>query len=204
MTRLRVGSGQFLAAVSGAILIGSLFLNWYGARFAGQSEGFNAWQAFSLISVLLYAAGAAGLLYGLWHLFARGLPSRFMPAVAMSVVGLCAACLTIFRLISMPDLEPGLAAQVSPQVGIFIGLVASVGLLAGGLAVIGSEHAARLQSLTGLDRFSGQPAPGSVDRFSHAEQPQTVETAQSTTNGGDASSEAVGPHADTQTRSDGP
>jgi hypothetical protein len=199
MTRLRVGSGQFLAAVSGAILIGSLFLDWYGARFAGQSEAFDAWQAFSLISVLLYAAGAVGLLYGLWHLFDRGLPSRFVPAVAMSLVGLCAACLTIFRLIVMPNLEPGLAAQVSPQVGIFIGLVASVGLLAGGLAVLGSEHAARLQSLTG-----GQPAPGSVDRFSHADQPQTVETAQGTTNGGDASSEPVGRHPDTQTRSEGP
>lgn len=202
MTRLRVGYGQFLAAVSGAILIGSLFLNWFGASFAGQSEAFNAWQAFSLISVLLYAAGAAGLLYGLWHLFDRGLPSRFGPAVAMSLVGLCAALLIVFRLIVMPDLEPGLATQVSPNVGIFIGLIASIGLLAGGLSVLGSEHADRLRALTGLD-FGRQPSPGSVGQFSQAEEPKTMETAQSPTNGGETS-ETVRPHADSHTRSDGP
>jgi hypothetical protein len=125
----RVAPGDWAVGVCGAVLIGSLWLPWYGA--AGHD--FNAWQAFAVNDVIFLAVGAMAL--GL--VFTTASQSSGAVPIAISVFtslgGILAAILAIVRLVWPLDSADRMA-------GVWIGTGAALALAATALLAQRSEH----------------------------------------------------------------
>jgi hypothetical protein len=131
-----------MAALSGTALLLSLFLPWYGTG----TEDATGWEALAAVDVALAVVAAFGA--GLLVVTA----SQRVPAVpiAMSaivtLVGLIGVVLVLIRLANLP------AGFHSREVGVWVGLVATIGIVAGGLLAMRDERlspAGRHTDLTG-------------------------------------------------------
>src|SRR4051794_37988361 len=52
--------GELLSAAAGAMLLATLFLPWYGLDLDGRATA-DAWQAFGVIDVVLFATAVAAI-----------------------------------------------------------------------------------------------------------------------------------------------
>lgn len=124
---------ELIAAASGVVLIVALFLPWYSrdTDIAGAliSQTWTAWQAMSVIATLLFLIGAVAIA-------AVAAPSGFRGDRLLVPLGLIALALVLFRLVDLPlpdlDLVEGDRAETSREPGLFLALVASVGIVVGG------------------------------------------------------------------------
>ena len=122
--RDRVKLGELVGAAGGLGLLVAEFLPWY------SSEGANAtaWQAFSVIDLIMAAAGIVALSVGVVVL--RRISVSY-PAAGSSVaagLGAIALLLIVYRLIE----PPGGGDEIDREVGIWLGLVAAAGITLGG------------------------------------------------------------------------
>jgi hypothetical protein len=104
-------------------LLVASFLPWYSA--GGQDA--TAWQAFSVIDLVMAAAAVAGLSVGI---VVVGRLSVSYPSAGSSVtalLGVIAFACIVFRLIDPPG-----GGDVSREVGAWLGLVAAAGVAWGG------------------------------------------------------------------------
>jgi hypothetical protein len=118
--------GQWVGALGGAGLLVSTFLGWYGAP--GSSAELTAWEAFSVVDLLLAMAAIAGLSVGI--VAATGLSVSYPVAGSAWAcgAGLLALVLIVFRLLDPPvDGDPDLLT------GAWLGLVSSAAIVLGGL-----------------------------------------------------------------------
>jgi hypothetical protein len=116
-----------------------MLLPWYGrdTDVAGVllSESWNAWQALSVIAVLLFAIGVTAISVpvarALWAPAASFRSDRLL--VPLGLLGLA---LVLFRLIDMPlpsiDLVQGDHVHASRGPGLFLALLATAGIAYGG------------------------------------------------------------------------
>lgn len=136
----RLNTGERLAGLSGLLLLISMFVHWYGVK--GFSGGADAWQAFSLIDIVLLIVAVAAMGLALLG------PSRSdleLPVTASAVVtsfGALAVVLVLLRLIDPPDI--GVAAfaphaEVTRKIGIWLGLLTSIGVAVGGYLAMQEE-----------------------------------------------------------------
>jgi hypothetical protein len=133
-----------LAGLGGIVLLVSLFLRWYGG--AGFPPGVvealppgvsifgpmdvTAWQAFTVIDILLALIAVTAILVPVLSVATRGPAKSIGIAVIASAVGWIAVLLVVFRLIDMPadDLRPllpawlGLAGAVIAWVGSWLSM----------------------------------------------------------------------------------
>ena len=124
---------ELIAAVSGLLLIVALFLPWYtrDTDIAGAviSQTWTAWQATPVIAALLFLVGAVAIA-------AAAAPPGFRRDRVLLPLGLLALLLVVFRAIDLPlpdvDLVEGDQADTSRQIGLFLALLACVGIAAGG------------------------------------------------------------------------
>ena len=118
MGRLR--DGEWIAGAGGVALLVSLFLGWY--------SGASAWEAFSVLDLVLALLALAPL--ALVALQATrespSLPVAF--SVLTVVAGALATLLIAYRILN----QPGPNDLVGVEVGAWIGLAAAVAVLAGG------------------------------------------------------------------------
>jgi hypothetical protein len=127
----RLRYGEWIAGVSGAVLLVSLFLDWYSA--AGGAVTANAWESFSVTDVILAIAALFGLA------LATGAATQRSPAVPVSVgsltvpVAFVASLLVLIKLLSLPDGADG------REFGLYLGVVATLGVLVGAWRSIGDE-----------------------------------------------------------------
>ena len=134
----RLRAGEWIAAVSGGVLVVSLFLPWYSAdRGAGTIE-FSAWEAFSIVDVLLAASGilAVGLLVltAIQRTAAVGIAADTLLTIVAGIVAIVAAIRVI-------DLPAGLdALGAGRAVFAWIGLAAAFGVVAGTLIAMRDER----------------------------------------------------------------
>jgi hypothetical protein len=126
----KLRNGDWIALVSGVVLIVALFLPWYSA--AGETT--SGWAALTVIDVVLAICALFGIAQ--WFFTAQ----QSTPAVPLAVAGLgawtaiVAVILTLIRVVDSPADGLGL------QYGTFVALAASVGLFVGAWRSLGDER----------------------------------------------------------------
>jgi hypothetical protein len=133
--------GEFLGMVAGLVLVGSLFLPWFGtsatnpnSKLYGASGGdtVNAFQTFSTLDWLLISNAAAPFILS-WILARRHALTWRIGEVTM-IVGISAFVLILCNgiILGRPK-DPGAGAiEISLQIGYFVGLLAAAGMLVAG------------------------------------------------------------------------
>jgi hypothetical protein len=131
----KLSVGDQIAAVSGVVLLIALFLPWYGVDvdFAGVtgSASASAWEALGFIDILLFLAALVAI--GVPVAKATGsLPDDVPGPLLVLVAGGVAVLLVLFRIIDLPTPDFGGGVDFSREWGIFLGLIAAVGVAYGG------------------------------------------------------------------------
>jgi hypothetical protein len=114
--------GDVLAAGGGALLLISLFLDWYSTPGGG---GLTGWRAFAVTDVLLALLGVLGLGVGAAVVTRRTPVVPVALGVIGSVAGPVGVLLVLFRLLDPPGESLGIA------VGALLGLAGALGVAAG-------------------------------------------------------------------------
>jgi hypothetical protein len=123
--------GNYLAALGGIALIGSLWLDWYGldlpplirAFFSGTRTG---WESFSSADVILLSCGLAALV--LTALAVAMNAARL--GLVTALIGSVATGLVIVKILD----QPGPDALITVEEGAYVALVGALAIVAGGLA----------------------------------------------------------------------
>lgn len=134
----RLDRGLLIAGGGGLLLLISLFLPWYGVTAslgAGSPSvdvSVSAWDAFSLVDVLLFLvavlAVAAAALTAAGRLPVLPLPLGRIVLAA----GVIALVLVLFRLLNVPGDTSGPGFDIGREIGPFVALVAAVLIALGG------------------------------------------------------------------------
>jgi hypothetical protein len=134
----RVSPGELLGMGAALVLLASLWLPWFttsssnpNSRLPGGAHGgdsANAWAVFSTLDWLLVAACAAPFI--LTWIIARGHALTWKPGEVTMIVGIVAFVLILCNGIILG--RPGDSVDISLNIGYFVALLASVGLLAAG------------------------------------------------------------------------
>jgi len=124
---------ELIAPGSGLLLIVALFLPWYtrDTDIAGAviSQTWTAWQSTAVIAGVLFLIGAVAI-------GTVAAPSGFRGDRLLVPLGVLALALVVFRAIDLPlpdvDLVEGDSVNADRGLGLWLALVASVGVLVGG------------------------------------------------------------------------
>jgi hypothetical protein len=126
----RVRHGEWIAGVSGAVLLVALFLDWYSSDGGASANG---WESFTVTDVLLAVAALFGIA------LAVGAATQRSPAVpqatgALTVpIAFVAAIGVVIQALSLPE---GADAR---ELGLWIGVAAVLGVLVGAWRSIGDQ-----------------------------------------------------------------
>jgi hypothetical protein len=136
----RLRAGEWLAALSGLALLVALILPWYGDD-AGTRTGWESLGALDLILALLaLAALAIPVVTALHRVPAVPLAHESLVTLAAGFVWL----LVVFRVLNLPDWAEG------REPGLWLALVATLGILVGGLVAMRDERLTRESRHTDL------------------------------------------------------
>jgi hypothetical protein len=136
----RLRAGEWIVGVSGLVLLVALFLAWYGDE-AGTRTG---WQSLGALDVVLAVVALAALAIPVVTAVHR------VPAVPLAhqslvtLAGLLALLLILIRVLNMPDWA------VEREWGLWLGLAATVGIVAGALLAMRDERLTRESRHTDL------------------------------------------------------
>jgi hypothetical protein len=134
----KVSPGEFTGMGAALVLLASLWLPWFttssdnpnselpGGVTGGDSA--NAWQVFATLDWLLVSACAAPFI--LTWIIARGHALTWKPGEVTMIVGIVAFMLILCNGIILG--RPGDSVAIGLGIGYFVGLLASLGLLAAG------------------------------------------------------------------------
>ena len=126
----RLRAGEWLAAAGGLLLLGSLFMPWYG--------GGSGYEVLTVIDILLVLVAAVAIALAVLQATqtTQALPVAF--GVLTVVIGAIGVLLVLFRLIDAPGELDG------PDAGAWLGLVAAVALTAGSWRSLANEHVSHI------------------------------------------------------------
>jgi hypothetical protein len=159
-----------IAAVSAVFLFIVMFLSWFGVDIPDEAVGLiaaadldtsaNAWQAFGFIDIVLFVTIIVAI--GAAVMKANAQSVNLPVAMSALVAGLGALCviLVLFRVIDPPG-----DGGISRKIGLFLGLIGSVGIAYGGYLSMQEEgtsfqgEADRLQNRGGGSGGAPPPPP---------------------------------------------
>jgi hypothetical protein len=138
-----------VAGIGGVVLLGSLWLKWYGFdadALAPKGEGVlnllntgtpsvSAWQAFSVIDILLALFAALAIGVPLTSMFAKTTAKPVAFTVLSSCGGVLAVLLVLFRIVD----QPGSNELVAVKSGAWIGLAGAILTLVGSWLAMADE-----------------------------------------------------------------
>jgi len=123
MDRRRLGAGEWVASISGVVLLVSLFLPWYQPSATG-------WESLAAIDILLAFVAASGVLVGIVTAVQRVPAVPIATSALVMISGTFGVLLVLFRVIDLPHgaagrewaLWLGLAGAAGIPVGAFIAM----------------------------------------------------------------------------------
>jgi hypothetical protein len=134
----RVTPGELIGMGAALVLLASLWLPWFttssenpNSKLPGGAHGgdsANAWAVFSKLDWLLVSACAAPFI--LTWIIARGHGLSWKPGEVTMIVGIVAFMLILCNGVILG--RPGDSVDIGLGIGYFVGLLASIGLLAAG------------------------------------------------------------------------
>ena len=144
--------GEWIAGVSGIVFIIVMFTSWFsytiGVKIttsAGDTYtpggSMTAWESFPIIAYIFLLAAVVAVCFA----FISLLRSKKLPVFVSILVTVLAGIVFILilkNIIILPNLKPSrgsvtfLSAQAIRDIGIFLGLIASLGIEVGGLLSI--------------------------------------------------------------------
>jgi Restriction Endonuclease associating with ARP len=138
MAPRRPGPGELLAGASGLLLLGAMFLPWFGLNGRARvpnlgvidigARNLNAWEAFGAIDIVLALTAAVALAYGAVA-FVRTPPALL--ALALIAGAAVSALLIVYRLIDPPNIHveaSDTAYETARRLGAFFGLLCTAGM----------------------------------------------------------------------------
>jgi len=132
MRRVRIG--EIVAGVAGAVLLLSLFLEWYTVR--GRAEGLTAWSAFSFVDLLVCLVALLGIALAVSQVVGRGPALPVAIGVITATLGLAATLLVLYRILN----QPGPNDAIGVGAGAWIGLAACLGVFLGAWLSLSDER----------------------------------------------------------------
>ena len=172
-------TGEKVAGASGVALLLIMFLfSWFGIEVAGfgSPEGANAFEAFGLIDIVLLITAITAIALPVMSMTQSQVDLPVALSAVVALLGALSVVLVLFRIISPPDFgipgsvdvgfgEVDTGADTTREIGVFLGLLAALGVAAGGWMAMQEEGTsigdARNQA---RDRFGGgggaPPPPG--------------------------------------------
>jgi hypothetical protein len=131
---LLLGIGENLTFVSGLVLAVSAFTGWYTGPSSGITVSVTGWHTGTL-GKLVFFVGLAVLLVVVLREVGVELPAAAPESLVTIALGALATIFVLIRLINIPD-DFFFAGR---GVGIWISLVAALGVIAAGLLQISDE-----------------------------------------------------------------
>ena len=143
----RLSTGEKIVGVSAILLFAFMFFDWFGVEvsgisgFSGDFGAGNAWDTLDFIPIVLIATVIAALAL----VVVRLSDADFEPVVPMSVIvavlGGLSVLLILYRVIDPPGVSevPGVEVDVTRKLGLFLSLIAAVGVAFGAYRTMEDE-----------------------------------------------------------------
>jgi len=129
-------AGERIAWVSGLVLMLSSFMSWYAGRsIEGPTLAVIGWHT-GTIGKLVFFIGLAVIALAILRETGVELPPSVPESLVTIGLGALATILVLIRLISIPDTFAGTSGRA---IGIWIALLAALGVIAAGLLRAGNE-----------------------------------------------------------------
>jgi hypothetical protein len=142
----RLSTGEKIAGGSGVLLFIFMFFDWFKVDVSGGeglfslSIGGNAWEAFSTIDIILMIVVLVAVGVAVVRLSDAVFEPPFSLNAAVAILGGIAVLLILYRIIDPPGDTGGVpGVDISPAVGIFLGLIAAAGITYGGYRAMQEE-----------------------------------------------------------------
>jgi hypothetical protein len=154
MDLARLGLGEKVAGISGALLILFMFVfAWFGIKLGPpvvlipNEQLRSAWDSYGFVKVVLLVTGLVGV--ALAVLAASGRDARLLNAASAVVagLGLASVALIVISIINPPDFVSGVEGsgpgfEQTRKIGVWLGLIAAIGVAAGGYTATHKQEAA--------------------------------------------------------------
>ena len=127
--------GERLTALSGFVLMLSTFMGWYAGSDQGPTIAVIGWHT-GVIGKLVFLLGLAVVVLVVLRELGIELPATVPESLVIIVLGSLATILVLIRVISVPDRFFPFDGR---GIGIWIALIAALGLIVGGLLRAGEE-----------------------------------------------------------------
>ena len=127
--------GERLTALSGFVLMLSSFMGWYAGSDQGPTIAVIGWHT-GVIGKLVFLLGLAVVVLVVLRELGIELPATVPESLVIIVLGSLATILVLIRVISVPDRFFPFDGR---GIGIWIALIAALGLIVGGLLRAGEE-----------------------------------------------------------------
>jgi hypothetical protein len=128
--------GAEMAWVSGLVLAVSSFTSWYsGESVEGPTLSVTGWHSGTL-GKLVFLVGLAVVCLAALRRFGLEFPAALPEPLIVIALGALGVVLVLIRIVSVPDSVVGTAGR---SIGIWISLLAAVGVIVGGLLQAGEE-----------------------------------------------------------------
>ena len=123
------GAGERITWISGLILALSAFMDWYAGSGVGVKLAVIGWHS-GVLGKLVFFIGLAVLALVALRELGFELPPAVPESLLVLALGALAAIFVLIRVISIPD---AVLPADGRGIGIWIALIASLGVIAGGL-----------------------------------------------------------------------
>jgi hypothetical protein len=158
----RLSLGEKIAGASAVLLFIFMFFDWFSVDVEGgliSVDVGNAWDTLSVIPIILMLAIVAAVAVAVIRLT----DAVFEPPVSMNAVvailGALSALLILYRIVDPPGTDVA-GVDVGPALGIFLALIAAVGIAYGGYRAMQEEGASFGDIGDQLSNRGGGPGAG--------------------------------------------